>query len=214
MALPLSVRADLTVLYSEPHRHYHNLRHIMECLRELSMLKAHLKSTNSTHLVDFYVLEAALWFHDAVYDPMRQDNEQESAELFCRTHDTGIFGPMSMAGNRGSRVRLLIEHTAHLSKIEEVESADERILINYMNDIDLAILGQNKVRYQEYAQDIRKEYSFVPMKDYLLARNAVLSGFLARPEIYKTRFFAEKYELKSRENLGSEINENIVLLTR
>ena len=55
----------LQTLYSEPHRHYHNDRHIAACLKEFDEVK---------HLIGKpEIVELALWFHDAIV-----------ADLACR----------------------------------------------------------------------------------------------------------------------------------
>src|SRR5687768_6653671 len=64
---------ELSRRYTESHRHYHNVQHIEECLAEFAPA-----SSQATHPL---VLEFAIWFHDAVYDPRRSDNEEESATL-------------------------------------------------------------------------------------------------------------------------------------
>src|SRR5512138_1089411 len=61
--------------YSETHRHYHTVEHIDHCLRELD---AEISLAREPAEV-----ELALWFHDAVYNSHRSDNEQKSAELAC-----------------------------------------------------------------------------------------------------------------------------------
>ncbi len=50
------------------------MAHIEDCLAQVRA---------STDLTDGErnLLEAAVWFHDAIYDPTRQDNEAESARL-------------------------------------------------------------------------------------------------------------------------------------
>src|SRR6188508_2389895 len=59
--------------YTEPHRHYHNPRHISECLAEYD---------SSRHLaVQPVAVELAIWFHDAIYDTHAADNEEQSAWL-------------------------------------------------------------------------------------------------------------------------------------
>ena len=62
----------LVARYSEPHRRYHTLQHLAECFAAFDEI-AHL----AEHPAD---VELALWFHDAIYDTRRSDNEQRSAE--------------------------------------------------------------------------------------------------------------------------------------
>ena len=61
----------LVAAYSEPHRHYHTMRHVAACLRELDSA-ADLAS-------DAREVELALWFHDAIYSTTAGDNEARSA---------------------------------------------------------------------------------------------------------------------------------------
>ena len=54
---------DLAARHSEPQRHYHTMAHIEAVLRHLEHLQA---ATTTTRLAAF--------FHDAIYDPTRDDN--------------------------------------------------------------------------------------------------------------------------------------------
>ena len=78
----------LTTAYAEAHRHYHNQRHIAECLREFDAAR---------HLVgQAEVVELGIWFHDAVYEPRAGDNEERSAALAKECLDeTGVSGLIS-----------------------------------------------------------------------------------------------------------------------
>src|SRR5215218_2826870 len=61
----------LVAEYSRPQRHYHNLRHVADCLRELEPVQQACEQPGA--------VRAALLFHDVVYDPTRSDNEERSA---------------------------------------------------------------------------------------------------------------------------------------
>jgi predicted metal-dependent HD superfamily phosphohydrolase len=59
-------------LYNEAHRAYHTLTHI----------DSMLTLDGRGRIVESDAIELATWFHDAVYDPTRSDNEERSAEMF------------------------------------------------------------------------------------------------------------------------------------
>ena len=69
--------ASLEAAYSEPHRHYHDRRHIQQCLALLDEVPELMESERR-------VLTWAIWWHDAIYDPRASDNEARSAELAKR----------------------------------------------------------------------------------------------------------------------------------
>src|SRR5688500_17323708 len=66
---------ELIAHYQEDHRHYHTLQHLDECFAVLEKV-----SPSLIHPGEF---ELALWSHDAIYDVMRHDNEEQSADWAC-----------------------------------------------------------------------------------------------------------------------------------
>ena len=172
-------------LYAEPARGYHNLRHIDDCLEEFDEVK---------HLAfDPTAVELAIWFHDAVYDPRAQDNEERSAELAMQA--------LSQAGCGKAlqhNVRDLILATKHLRAPAEGDAA-------LMADIDLSILGKPPERFQDFERGVRQEYAWVPEELFRVKRAEILELFLARPRIYSTDWFFSKYERAARENLGASV---------
>ena len=66
-----AMKAELSALYRAPDRHYHGLSHIEALLA--------LAQEYRTALSDPDAVEAAIWFHDAIYDSRRSDNETRSA---------------------------------------------------------------------------------------------------------------------------------------
>lgn len=168
--------------YSEPHRHYHNLRHLQECLEELDQIRS--------LAIQPVLLETALWFHDVIYDPQTtSENEELSADL---ARDALESGGASSAFIKN--VRTLILLTKH-------HTPDETSDASLMSDIDLAILGKDEARFDEYEQAIRREYAWVPVEAYVKGRTQVLERFLQRKRIYVTDAFADRYETTARCNL-------------
>lgn len=175
----------LVAAYAEPSRHYHNLRHLEECLGESDAARALAQKPS--------LVEAALWFHDAVYDPTSGHNEEDSARLAVECLAAGGVSPELI-----DLVRQLILCTkTHVP----AATPDAALLI----DIDLAILGQPAARFWDYERAIRAEYAWVPEETFREKRAEILARFLARPAIYHTDFYRQKYENVARANLRAAI---------
>lgn len=183
-ALPLW--QEVQAAYTASWRAYHNLHHIGDCLRELNAVR--------TLADEPIALEAAIWFHDLIYDTHRKDNEERSADLAASR--------LARAGKsegfcRG--LRALILATQHQS---EPATNDARLL----TDIDLSILGQPPELYEEFEKQIRTEYAWVTDQDFAVGRAAVLTTFLRRDQVFSTSTFALRYELQARANLAWAID--------
>ena len=178
--------AALTRRYAELHRRYHTTRHITECL-------AHFDSAR-TLCVHEPEVELALWFHDAIYDPRAKNNEAQSAAWAQR-----VMQEAGMADESRLRVHALIMKTCHDALPETV---DQQVLV----DIDLAILGADAERFDEYERQVRTEYAWVPELLYRRNRKQILEEFLTRPSIYSTEFFRSRLEDAARANLARSLN--------
>lgn len=176
---------QLLARYREPHRAYHTVQHLTECLALLDELRSVAQEPA--------VIELALWYHDAVYWPRRSDNELASAAL-ARTDLEAAGAPVSLIEAVSAMILATTHQAAPLV-------GDTGILI----DIDLAILGAEPARFAEYERQIRTEYSWVPGFLFRRKRAAVLAGFLARPEIYQTPLLHNRIEQRARQNLAGAI---------
>jgi predicted metal-dependent HD superfamily phosphohydrolase len=184
--VPMGLFNQLVAAYSEPQRHYHTLQHLRECL-------AHFEAAASLAKRPAEV-ELALWFHDAVYDPQRQDNEERSADWARRSVLAAGCGEAL-----AQQVHALVLATA--SHEAPHDDPDAQLLL----DIDLAILGSSPAHFAEYERQIRAEYAHVPEPAFREGRARVLSGFLARPRIYATAAFHDALEQRARANIMSAI---------
>ncbi|WP_211325710.1 HD domain-containing protein [Roseimicrobium gellanilyticum] len=175
--------------YTEPHRAYHNLTHIAECLAQLDrVVGVIIPPEHGTSI------ELALWFHDVVYDTHRHDNEEASAAL-AEMHLTRAGLPANLI----AQVTHLILATKHSATPPAGDAA-------WGVDIDLAILGVDAVRFDEYEKQIREEYHWVPEPDFRKGRASVLRMFLERDAIYVTPAFQERFEKAARQNLQRSLD--------
>jgi predicted metal-dependent HD superfamily phosphohydrolase len=183
----LSILSALEVSYAEPARAYHTAEHIRDCL-------AQFDPSRHTALRPDEV-EAAIWFHDAVYLPGATDNEDRSAGL-ARTTLADAGAPRDVA----QRIAELVLATQHLAIPGEPDAA-------LLCDIDLSILGRTPEVFDEFERRIRQEYAWVPEPVYRGARAEILAGFLRRRSIFQTGFFRDRYEAPARTNLARILQE-------
>lgn len=182
-----SLYEELRDRYAEPHRAYHTMVHVQSCLAWLDWYRGHAE-----HWAE---VELAIWFHDAVYDPMRFDNEARSAEL-ARSQ----LQALGVAPEVAQRVATLVVSTHS----HDGDSGDCALL----SSIDLTILGGSAEEYRRFEQAIRTEYRHAPESAYRLGRGRVLRQFLARPTIYANTAIGELLERPARHNLQLALWEN------
>lgn len=68
-------------------------------------------------------------------------------------------------------------------------------------DVDLAILGEAPARFDEYEEQIRWEYSWVPGFLFKKKRMKALRECLARRTIFSTQPCRERFESQARANI-------------
>jgi predicted metal-dependent HD superfamily phosphohydrolase len=175
------LHTSLLARYREPQRHYHTIQHLDECFERWREIRDHAAHPAEVAL--------ALWFHDAIYDTHRSDNEALSAVL---ARDTALG--LGVAADTAQRIADLILFTRHAV---EPEGADAEALV----DVDLSILGAASARFDEYERQVRREYAWVAEETFRQRRAEVLEQFLGRRHIYSTALFRERYELPARANL-------------
>lgn len=171
----------LIARYSEPHRKYHTLRHLDECLATFAGYR-----TLAEHPAE---VEVALWFHDAIYDTRSNRNEAESAALAVAT--------VRKAGKStecAQRIESLVMATRH----DAIPTGTDATLLV---DVDLSILAAAPDRFDEYEKQVRAEYAWVPGYLFRRERRRILKGFLARPAIFSTLEFRARHEAQALANI-------------
>jgi predicted metal-dependent HD superfamily phosphohydrolase len=172
---------QLAAAYAEPARFYHTAAHIGDCLAQLDWSRELAIRPDE--------VEAALWFHDAVYVPGAPDNEDRSARMA-----EALLSAGAVPHGVRQRIAAMVLATKHL---EPPADSDAQLLC----DIDLSILGRAPHEFDQFERRIRQEYAWVPEPMYRRARSEVFNGFLRRPSIYHTERFSQRYERAARLNL-------------
>lgn len=192
--------AEIVERYSEPHRHYHTLTHICEMLE----MAKKFDITDTAFL-------AAILYHDIVYEPGRYapgypgpSNEQDSAD-FCKE----VLSAAQLDKTIIKRASDLIVMTQTHAAPEDDHEA--RLFM----DIDMAIVGANPFRYEEYCYATTKEFLtvFTP-EQYLAGRSHFLKHTKDQTPVFKTAYFEDR-EAPAMQNMTWELAnlQTIVLRT-
>jgi predicted metal-dependent HD superfamily phosphohydrolase len=176
-----SIFAHLVAAYTEPGRAYHTAEHLRDCLAQFDLARDTAQRPDE--------VEAALWFHDAVYVPGGSDNEDRSAGLA-----QAALTACGVVVGAANRIAELVLATRHLTVPSDPD-------MQLLCDIDLSILGREPSVFDEFERRIRQEYDWVPEPVYRTSRSEVLAEFLRRRSIYQTEFFRNRYEGQARANL-------------
>ena len=177
---------ELQTRYQEPQRAYHSLSHIQALFELWQEYQTEFQYPLSVGL--------AIWFHDAIYQPDRDDNEERSAYV--------AFDAIEQVGGSPELIAEVVR-LIRLTATHDPDPADAPGVV--ISDADLAILGSTREKYVQYAQGIRQEYSHVPQDAYRAGRAQVLRGFLDREHIFRTAYARSHWEAQARDNMTSEL---------
>jgi predicted metal-dependent HD superfamily phosphohydrolase len=176
------LRESLLARWSEPHRRHHMLIHLHEMLDAIGLL------ADSGIVFDRDAVQLAAWFHDAIYEIGRDDNEDRSAEL---ARELLASSPM-----RDEVARLVLVTKTH-------KVADDDINGAVLCDADLSVLGSDALRYRAYAEAVREEYAEIPDEVFKPARADVLASLLDG-QLF-TASGRERWDQLARRNIAEEI---------
>lgn len=183
-----SIYHDLVQRHSAETRHYHGIEHVAAVLRAIVELTGDLDP----------ILVATTFFHDAVYDPKRPDNEAQSAELARAVLPGARLTEAPIAA-----ITQIIEATATHQMPDSPLTPD---LCAAFLDADLSILGAFPDKYSWYTKAIRAEYSHLDDETFRAGRSNVLQSFLDRDVLFFTDAGRTAWESSARRNLARELS--------
>ncbi len=176
---------DLLDRWQQPHRHYHDVRHLAQVLDALAGLAAGEVPRP---------LALAAWFHDAVHDGTAGEDEERSAGLAeTALPEAGL--PASEVAEVARLVRLTARH----------DPSPEDAAGVLLADADLSILGQPPGRYHVYSRDVRLEYSRYGDAEFARGRIAVLETLSSAPVLYRSTTAARAWSNPAQRNLTEEL---------
>lgn len=190
--------------FTEPHRKYHNFKHIEQLLILTRQFREHI-----SHLE---LVTLSIWFHDLVYDSNSKNagqNEDASALEFLSfaSGSEKFFDQTAPLPNwivNKEEVAVWIRETARHTSTS-FESQFEKDFHLFL-DFDLSILGSSRREYDDYASSIRAEYAHVPEEVYCKTRANFLKGLLMHAEnIFKTEVMKKEFGKSAIDNLTREI---------
>ena len=176
-------RENLTIRYTESHRHYHNLEHITI-----------LFNLASAHGIRLSIpQQLAIWYHDCVYDPKSKNNEENSCQILLDHHENE---PINNHGYLSRAINIIMDTKTHTSNDHESQT---------VLDLDLAGLGFDFESYQYATKQIRQEYQHLTYEEWVTGRKIFLNNLLSRKYIFHTPWARDFYETKARRNIEREL---------
>lgn len=191
-AFELNFDVDFTNLYYETvivpsyieDRHYHTLRHIEYLLK-------HVHDFSYESHQDRNLLKWAIWFHDIVYDPKRDDNEIRSANFM-----KNFMRAIEMNEEHIETMKWLILVTTH-------KGSPQTYLEDIICDLDLREFTSD--RQYKNAEEVRKEFAHLSDEEYDKGRKVFIKSMLDKEYIYHTDLYRETLESTARHNLQREM---------
>ena len=178
--------ADLTRRYSEPQRYYHDTSHIADLLGKFALISDRFERPGE--------VMAALYFHDAIYEIGRPDNEALSAEL-AREALVELGFTADATAHAAAMIEATVSHAA-------TGDGDTDLFI----DLDMSILAAPREKYALYASNVMAEFTTVySTADYVVGR----TGMFLEPSLNGERLFLTEHyrpqEDAARMNMEWEI---------
>lgn len=154
-----NIKCDINILLSmwnESHRAYHTLNHLNDLIEQINEDKSKFSEKEYEKLI------ITSLFHDCVYDPTRNDNEEKSAEFFescCIDKSNSDINQIK---------QMILDTKTHMSTTPLSES---------FNHYDMNIVERDFDQLLEWENGISQEYKFAGDK-YKYGRLKFLESIL------------------------------------
>lgn len=155
-----NIKCDINTILSmwnESHRAYHTLEHLNDLIEQINENKSKYSEKEYEKL-----LITAL-FHDCVYDPMKQDNEERSADFFmeCSINKSDA--------NINEIKQMILDTKTHKSNTRLSES---------FNHFDMNIVERDFDQLLKWENGIYEEFKAYGNEQYRMGRLQFLESIL------------------------------------
>jgi predicted metal-dependent HD superfamily phosphohydrolase len=185
-AAAIRAGTDLIARWSEPQRFYHTADHLTAVLAIIDEFGGWAADPDAVRL--------AAWFHDAVYDPRRLDNEEASGLLA-----EAVLPGLGVVPAQVSEVARLVRLTASHDPLPGDRNG------GLLMDADLSILASPPAPYQAYVAAVRREYDYLDDGVFAAGRAGVLNNLLSLSRLFHTPALRDRWEDLARQNIASEL---------
>lgn len=158
---------DLLSFWNMPHRHYHNINHLNDLLKQIDDSSYNKELKEKLYLVAY--------FHDIVYDVLRGDNEEQSGNYY-----------MSLADKTDTNFEIyeaILDTKKHNGATE---------LSKTFCEMDMNIVTRKYEELLEWEDGIQKEYAVYKEK-YKPGRIYFLKSLPQNEDIKKLIEYVKKY---------------------
>jgi predicted metal-dependent HD superfamily phosphohydrolase len=139
---------NLPYRWSEKHRFYHNTNHLIQILQDIEK-HPQFKECN---YYEKHALLLAAFFHDIIYDPKKDDNEDKSIRLFITCF-------------KGKDIKM-IDTVCDLIEVTKHRKRPFKKLERIFWDADNAKFKDGYDTLLKIEKLLQKEYSFLSKKEY------------------------------------------------
>ena len=174
--------------YTKKWKFYHNLNHVYSFVNLFEKYNKFINNYKNEFLISIY-------FHDIIYIPSRNDNEEESINMFNKFYNE--VKPNNL--NKEKVIEFIAETKNHsLSKDYDFE-------LDLFLDMDMQIVADEN--WEDYENKIRKEYCFMDETEYKNKRRQFLQSLVNKNRIFRTQIFYDTYEQIAKNNIINILNK-------
>ncbi|MEO3941632.1 DUF4031 domain-containing protein [Paenarthrobacter nicotinovorans] len=177
---------ELLERWGEDGRKYHSRTHLLAVLEALDLL--------TEPAVPARTVSLAAWFHDAVYEGVAGQDEEDSAVL-AEDRLTAAGLPPDDVAEVARLVRLTSSHSP------EADDHAGALLC----DADLSVLGGDQQAYARYLAAVREDYAHVSDEDFAKGRAAVVRHLLNLEPLFHGERAKGLWLDAARRNLAAEL---------